>query len=358
MQLESALDLQNRVFSQVFDFQPLPAASARNATGRDTFVDPVTFEIDPALARSRKNARQRATEDIALGTSEGSGGGDDVNLAILVQDADTMRNGIIDEIVELARGEVEIMFIGRQEASWTLTRIDPILIGASVFPLTRPGAGTLGCFCREVGVAGDCILSNNHVLADVNKVQPGGRVTQPGGFDGGAGGPDDIAELVRFIPMLFDGTPNLVDAAFARLIDHGRDMNMHDLFDAATPPVKQMSIVPGPGVPATLGLSVHKTGRKTTFTNGRVRALNVNGYNVSYPNVGTARFDNQITIETVNAPAPFSRTGDSGSLIIDDDGNPVALLFAGSLTGGAGGVGITGATPIGTVLSQLGIVLI
>ncbi|HTV70112.1 MAG TPA: hypothetical protein VMF90_16400 [Rhizobiaceae bacterium] len=359
MRLESALDLQNRVFAQVFDFQPLPVASDRNVTGRESLVDPTVFEIDPAIARARKNDRQQTTEEIALGVSEGAGG-DDVRLAVLVQDRDKMRSAMIDEIVELARGEADVIYIGPQEASgfWTLERIDPILIGASIFPLTRPGAGTLGCFCRDAAGGGDGILSNNHVLADVNVTPIGGRVTQPGGFDGGAASADDIAELTRFVPIIFDGPPNLVDAAFATLIDHGRAIDMHGLFNDARPPALQKTIVPGPGVPAARGLNVHKTGRKTCFTSGRVLATNVDNYWVKFKNERRGRFDDQITIETVNQSTPFSRTGDSGSLIVDDEGNPVALLFAGSPSGGAGDVGVTGASPIGNVLSQLGIVLI
>ena len=43
----------------------------------------------------------------------------------------------------------------------------------------------------------------------------------------------------------------------------------------------------------------------------------------------------QIVIETDMAPQPFGRPGDSGSLIVDDQGRPVGLLFAGSASGGS-----------------------
>lgn len=57
------------------------------------------------------------------------------------------------------------------------------------------------------------------------------------------------------------------------------------------------------------------------------------------------------------APQPFSRQGDSGSLIVDEQGRPVALLFAGSASGGAGNLGFTGANPISSVCEQLGVTL-
>jgi hypothetical protein len=50
-------------------------------------------------------------------------------------------------------------------------------------------------------------------------------------------------------------------------------------------------------------------------------------------------------IESAN-PYPFSQGGDSGSLIMDMDGRPVALLFAGSDV-------ITLANPIGLVMDSL-----
>ena len=104
-------------------------------------------------------------------------------------------------------------------------------------------------------------------------------------------------------------------------------------------------------------MTVLKTGRTTRHTRGLVRAVNVNNFLVDV-GVGVARFDNQIVIETAAPPQPFGRPGDSGSLIVDDEGRPVALLFAGSASGGAGNVGITGANPISSVTAQLGVTLV
>jgi hypothetical protein len=100
------------------------------------------------------------------------------------------------------------------------------------------------------------------------------------------------------------------------------------------------------------GLAVQKTGRTT----GRVRAINVNNYVVNMGAKGTARFDGQVLFEaSPGATSPFSRPGDSGSLICDSNGVPVALLFAGSSSGGTGNLGTTGGNPIWSVLSQLGV---
>ena len=60
----------------------------------------------------------------------------------------------------------------------------------------------------------------------------------------------------------------------------------------------------------------------------------------------------------VRGPAAggFGAGGDSGSVIWRSrDRAPVALLFAGSETGGAAGTGVTFATPLATVLAALGV---
>ena len=121
-------------------------------------------------------------------------------------------------------------------------------------------------------------------------------------------------------------------------------------------PAPAIELRPGEMAEAVPGMIVHKTGRTTRHTRGRVRAVNVNNYLVDV-GVAVARFDGQVVIETDAARQPFSRPGDSGSLIVDEDGRPVALLFAGSASGGAGNVGITGANPISYVAEQLGVTL-
>ena len=70
-----------------------------------------------------------------------------------------------------------------------------------------------------------------------------------------------------------------------------------------------------------------------------------------------ARFDDQIRIETVNENR-FSDGGDSGSLILRNDGVPGGLLFAGSRTGGGMNRGMTFANPLDRVLSTLNVTMV
>jgi hypothetical protein len=353
MRVESALELQARIFSQIFNFIELPMMAGLEQATPGLFLDPMLLETKSA--RPRKPSRRRAN-DIALGVTEGTGS-DDARLAVLVQNRNKVQSTVVEEIVGIAKGEAEVLYIGRQRPLWTVTRNDPVRLGTSISPTTVAYAGTLGCFCRDNLSGRNAILSNNHVLADVNSVAIGTTIMQPGARDGGQPEEDVIAELIRFVPIQFGGFPNRVDAAVAALTDHGRAEDHATLYDSSDDPAAAMTFQPGAPVEAVPGMTVFKTGRTTRHTRGRVRAVNVNNYLVDV-GVGVARFDGQIVIETEMAPQPFGRPGDSGSLIVDEEGRPVALLFAGSASGGAGNLGITGANPISSVSEQLGVTLI
>jgi hypothetical protein len=97
-------------------------------------------------------------------------------------------------------------------------------------------------------------------------------------------------------------------------------------------------------------MPVQKYGRTTGLTEGTVSELNVT-VDVCYELAGffrckkSARFVDQIAI----SPGTFSAGGDSGSLIVTQEGNyPVGLLFAGSSTR-------TFANPIDLVLTRFGV---
>jgi hypothetical protein len=359
MRFESALELQARIFAAVFDFKPLTAAAeVEGLPAPEALVDPLVLEAGGVASRIPRTGRRRIVADIALGVTDGRQPGDDVKLAVLVQDRRKVRCNLVDDIRSIARDEAEVIYIGRQRPLWTQAETDPLRIGSSISPVTSASAGTLGCFCRGLEDGRDGILSNNHVLAETNAAAPGTAIVQPGRLDGGLAQADVIAELARFVPIRFGGLPNAVDAALAAMVDHGRAVDRNGLYDCSGPTTRLLSLRPAEAVPPTLGMRVQKTGRTTCHTAGRVRAVNVNNFMVDYREAGTARFDGQVLIEMAMNPArPFSRPGDSGSLIVDEAGRPAALLFSGSQSGGAGNLGITGANPISLVIAQLGVEL-
>jgi hypothetical protein len=220
-------------------------------------------------------------------------------------------------------------------------RVRPLRPGLSVAHESVT-AGTLGGFVRTA--SGLAILSNNHVLAASNAASPGDAVLQPGPADGGTTG-DRVATLTAFEPMV-PGRANLVDAAVA-VLGQGVDADPGDLpggpLAGPIPPV--LDVDPDE--------AVEKIGRTTGLTAGRITAVEVDGVAVQYDDA-VYRFDDQIEIE--GRSAAFSAGGDSGSVIWRSaDRAPIALLFAGSETGGAGGTGVTFANPLATVLSVLGV---
>lgn len=174
------------------------------------------------------------------------------------------------------------------------------------------------------------ILSNNHVLANSNRANPGDPVLQPGPFDGGTDPTDRIARLSRFIPITFEPPVpralhrNLVDAAVAEGQFHDLKREIH-----------WVGHLRGwmPRAQVRTGLMVHKTGRTTNYTTGRVTAVNAT-IDVNYGGGQVARFRDQIV--TTN----MSSGGDSGSIVADRADNlAVGLLFAGS--------------PVATILNQI-----
>lgn len=63
------------------------------------------------------------------------------------------------------------------------------------------------------------------------------------------------------------------------------------------------------------------------------------------------RFSGVISIEG-EGKKPFSKPGDSGSLVFDQDGYAIGLIFARSNSGGSNDCGITYVIPIQTVLNE------
>lgn len=197
-------------------------------------------------------------------------------------------------------------------------------------------AGTLGAIVQDGG--GVChVLSNNHVLANSNDASIGDSALQPGPYDGGSDPADAIGTLADFQPILFDGSPNTIDAAIAAVFSPA-DVTAEAPFYAPTSNAAN----------ATVGLDVKKVGRTTELTTGEVTEINVT-VDVCYECSGPfcfrckklARFQNQI------GTTDMSEGGDSGSLVVDTTNNPVGLLFAGSSTR-------TLANPIGEVLTRFG----
>jgi hypothetical protein len=191
------------------------------------------------------------------------------------------------------------------------------------------------------------VLSNNHVLANENRARRGDMVLQPGPFDGGVRPDDDVAALARFV-RLRKGKPNEVDGAVAAI---GKNVELR------RQTLSKIGRLAGLG-PEFLdeGAAVAKVGRTTGTTRGRVTAFELDNLVVEF-DIGDLTFHNQIEIEGA-ANGAFSDGGDSGSLIVNDAREAVALLFAGTELGGSNHQGLTYANPLRSVLDALHVDLV
>lgn len=98
---------------------------------------------------------------------------------------------------------------------------------------------------------------------------------------------------------------------------------------------------------------VHKVGRTTGQTRGRITAFDTDRLLVDY-GIGQLSFDGQIEIEGTGT-SRFSDSGDSGSMIVDSRRRAIGLLFAGGDTGGSNNKGLTYANPTAAVLVALNV---
>ncbi len=264
-------------------------------------------------------------------------------LAVRIQRRSFESSPQIERIRTLARGEVDVRYVGRivkRAVPWHQRRNRPLRVGGSVghFAIT---CGTLGCFVRRRSDDQVFILSNNHVLANENDAVQGDAIIQPGDMDGGRRSRDRIGGLDRFVKLRKRGI-NFIDCALASL-SAGIGFNHSKLAGIGN--------LAGVGPDAVEDAAVAKVGRTTGTTRGRVTAFEIDNVIVGY-DLGNLRFDNQIEIEGAGDEA-FSDGGDSGSLIVSADNLAVALLFAGGDQGGSNDQGLTYANPLRTVLDAL-----
>jgi len=156
-------------------------------------------------------------------------------------------------------------------------------------------------------------LSNNHVLADENRVAIAASIVQPATLDGGKNA-DQVAELSNYVPLKFDNKRNWMDAAIAQF------------GVAVSKTILGIGPLTSTGRPS-LNLLVRKSGRTTGLTEGVVRIVRFDVFDVEYDQ-GMVRIDDVMVIE--NVAGPFSKPGDSGSAIVDTQGRLIGLLFGGS----------------------------
>jgi len=241
------------------------------------------------------------------------------------------------------------------EASRMQQRRRPLAIGQSIGHAGEVAAGTLGVFVERVEGGGrPMLLSNCHVIAQNGFAATGDAIHQPSRLDRPDQRADDadrVAGLTLAAPLAV-GVSDDADAAIAELDEEIP-------YDPTT--LAGLGILRGVGDEfMEVRRRVAKVGRTTGLTFGRVTAFELDGVSVAgyagHQPGGVLVFDGCLEFETDQADQPFSRPGDSGSLIVTrNDLRAVGLLFAGGTQGGAGDQGYTYAHPIRTAFDALGV---
>jgi hypothetical protein len=244
-------------------------------------------------------------------------------------------DGVETDVVEVGRLRAQIPSSRRRQR--------PVRPGCSIgFQPEAPDegllmAGTLGAVVVRGGTR--FILSNNHVLANENRLPLGAPIYQPGLLDHGDPRTDAIARLSHFTPLTPSG-PNRVDCAIAEILTP-------ELI--GTRVMAKVGRLAGPQpLPAVEGRTVEKVGRGSGYTLGK--AFDVSATLTLSYGLGDLTFVDQILIR--GKGRAFSEDGDSGALVVDSKSSRAVGL----LIGGGGEFSI--ANHLDDVLTDLGASLV
>lgn len=243
--------------------------------------------------------------------------------------------GIATDIMEVG----EIRFLGRTSL------LRPACPGVSIGHY-NVSAGTFGAVVYDRKTAMPLILSNNHILANVSngrdgRCSLGDPIYQPGKYDGGTSD-DMIGNLYRFVPLNYEekgkkdpkrAVVNRVDAAVAKPV-------CLEVIEPAVMDIGQISGI----AQAEMNMKVRKSGRTSGVTSGRVRVMRTT-LKVDMDDDRFAVFEDQVVTDMTSKP------GDSGSLVVTENGEAVGLLFAGSNRSAV-------FNPIQNVMSELDVVMV
>lgn len=264
-------------------------------------------------------------------------------MALLVEKADSW-------VLEKAKGyqgrnpqKVIVEVTGKAYSSKPFDKIqsplqDNLVPGISIGHF-RGCAGTLGGFARisnrkEKWTA---IIGSSHVLSMINTGQKGEDIIHPGWPDG---------------PRVFDNRIGTLEN-YTYLVHHqqkGDALNREDIAvvrpfaddriptaNLVTNPKDQRKkinlkgCVPSEDLFKHIDESVYKNGRSSGFTEGVLEVTNVPQYSVQLPNRRVYVFSDVAAVKNMNN-RPFSKPGDSGSIVYTSDGKALGTVLGASST--------------------------
>lgn len=318
---------------------------------------PISLRIEPAMADEVQRVfdAEAGFAGLAVDSVGYTKGAEKEKVVIHVVRGSKKAFSALPEQIE--DSELEVDVVGRFKAAPALPgpsnlyeRGQRIACGSSCAPSTENYAGTLGALVRRDQNL--LALSNNHVFAACNHTAEGLPILAPSTADARAGrrAPtaialhDDLVELRSGDPVLVP--LNKIDAATAVIADQnlvsswqGDDAEGYD-----TPAQIQEPIS---------GMRVKKFGRTTGLTTGIIYTFVPTPWQLAYKAKhfnATVWFTDTWTVRPADDQEPFALPGDSGSLVVTEDGAAaVGLLFAANTRGDRVRI-----APIQDVLAALG----
>ncbi|HYT77206.1 MAG TPA: hypothetical protein VEL79_20790 [Vicinamibacterales bacterium] len=219
------------------------------------------------------------------------------------------------------------------------THVDPLQGGMEI-AIEAGFKGTLGCILRDRD-DGSAVygLTNHHVVAVDGNISFSRRVLQP------SAPPDTTFDPIGIVSA--GGDDRYRDAAAIRL-----QVDLKWL-----PAIREIGFVRGThditvAEAKTQTYPVRKRGARTKLTGGVVIAINADG------SIGHTSRKNATVIRPNSDPAnptaevAFAWEGDSGSVVVNDDNEIVALVYSSDRPGGVSLFMNAIATPIGVVLDR------
>lgn len=202
------------------------------------------------------------------------------------------------------------------------------------------GSGTITCAVRPRGGGDRLGLSCGHVIARFGQAQPGDAVLLPStekALSLGLPAAPPFGRLVSVLPVGFDDADAAtnVDAATFRP-DRPGDLEASIAVLGARPRSVRGEV--------PIGLPVRKVGYATELTFGAVQALHVVAV-LPYAGAGGTRSDAMFADQI--GVSSFTQPGDSGALVLDEDGAAVGMHI-----GGFDGMSVC--TPMARVLDAVG----
>jgi hypothetical protein len=213
----------------------------------------------------------------------------------------------------------------------------PACGGDSVSSAARE-TGTIACMVEDSS-GNPLLLGCSHVLAAPPVAGIGiDEHWQPGDGDGGTAA-DRIGVLHDYVPINVGGGTNAFDAALCLPDDPANCQAGLQILGA----------IAGCNATPAHNISVRKVGWQTPrVTGGTLRYLKLS-HTLTFPS-GVAIFDDQYGVFGISLAQPFAIPGDSGALVIDDQGKAVGMVF-----GMAQGTSIAYVSPIEPILNHFNV---